>query len=221
MTNLSEVIQTVENKWFDHLYGACKQIFNKTPIPSHDHEHHARVWSICKEILAELNNTQKPDCLLVEGCIIASFFHDTGLSINLGENHGKESKIICEKYFDDNQLEKPKNFDLIVEAIEKHDDKEYKNKNTDPYSLLSILCAADDLDAFGRIGIIRYVEIYLMRGINFNELPNAVIENLDKRFANFEKNYQHLPDLYKKYKNQYQIARDFFVELQKEITLSF
>ncbi|MDX9696628.1 MAG: HD domain-containing protein [Bacteroidales bacterium] len=221
MTNLSEIIQIVENKWFNQLYWACKQTFNKTRIPSHDHEHHARVWTICKEILTELNNTQKPNYLLVEGCIIASFFHDTGLSINVGENHGKESRIICEKYFDDNKLKKPENFNLIVEAIEKHDDKEYKSKTMDPHSLLSILCAADDLDAFGRIGIIRYTEIYLLRGIGFNELPKAILDNLDKRFANFEQNYRFLPDVYKKYSNQYQITRDFFVELEKEIISSF
>jgi hypothetical protein len=32
--------------------------------------------------------------------------------------------------------------------------------------MLTILSVADDLDAFGYIGIYRYIEIYLERGIN-------------------------------------------------------
>ncbi|OFX83291.1 MAG: hypothetical protein A2W99_12245 [Bacteroidetes bacterium GWF2_33_16] len=221
MEHLSHLILKVEEEWLNKLFIGCKELFSETKIPSHDHEHSKRVWNICKEIIIELSNSFSIDEKLLEACIIASFFHDTGLSKTLSENHGLESRKLCQEYFFHNNIEEPAIFDQILEAIEKHDDKEYKESNNNPYSILSILCAADDLDAFGRIGIIRYTEIYLLRGIGFNELPNAVIENMDKRFVNFERNYRFLPRLYNKYLNQYQIAKDFFIELKKEITSSY
>jgi len=216
MKDLNQLFLIIEEKRFEKLYLACKELFTKTNIPSHDHEHHKRVWNICKEIIVELNKTKEIDPSLLETCIIASFFHDTGLTKTLSENHGRESRLLCVKYFNENHIEKPENYDLILDAIEKHDDKEYKSKHSDPYSLLSILCSADDLDAFGRIGVVRYTEIYLLRGIELNKLPQAVIDNLDKRFANFKKHYGFIPILYKKYEIQYLITRDFFEEMDKE-----
>jgi len=217
MKELDLLIQKVEDIWLERLYLACQNLFIKTQIPSHNHEHHKRVWNICKEIIIELNKTKEIDTSLIEACIITSFFHDTGLTKTLSENHGHESKLLCTKYFNENHIEKPANFDHILDAIEKHDDKEYKTQTNKPELLLSILCAADDLDAFGRIGIIRYTEIYLLRGYQINDLPNAIIENLDKRFANFEKNYGFLTGLYSKHKTQYHIAREFFVEMDKDL----
>ena len=217
MKDLNHLIQKVEDKWLNKLFGACKEIFSKTLIPSHDQEHHKRVWKICKEIITELSSSFKINEELLESCIIASFFHDTGLTKTLSQNHGFESKMICLNYFEQNKLTKPANFIHILEAIEKHDDKEYKNQNNNPESLVSILCAADDLDAFGRIGVVRYTEIYLLRGLSINELPSAVIENINKRFAHFESKFIFLPELYKKYKDQYLIARDFFNEMSEEI----
>jgi len=217
MNDLNHLIHNVENNWLDRLYSECQELFTNTHIPSHDHEHHKRVWIICKEILGELNKSKAIDTDLLESCIIASFFHDTGLTKTLSENHGRESRLLCVRFFNENHFEKPENYDLILDAIEKHDDKEYKNQNQKPDSVLSILCAADDLDAFGRIGIIRYTEIYLLRGYKLNDLPKAIIENLDKRFTNFEKNYGFLVGLYNKNKTQYLIAREFFVELDKDL----
>lgn len=73
---------------------------------------------------------------------------------------------ICIQYFEENKLPKPDRFEEILFAIENHDDKDYKQNNTEPNSVFSILCNADDLDAFGKVGIVRYTEIYLLR-----ELP--------------------------------------------------
>ena len=44
-----------------------------------------------------------------------------------------------------------------------------------------MLSVADDLDAFGFTGIYRYSEIYLMRGINPNQLGHLIIENAAKQ----------------------------------------
>ena len=130
-----------------------------------------------------------------------------------------ESRKICKQYFDENKMKKPNQLEEILYAIEMHDDKDYKLNNNNPGSLLSILCNADDLDAFGKIGIIRYTEIYLLRGININELSQKVIENLDKRFLNFERTYQSFENLHQKHQKRYSITKEFFEQLSKEVTL--
>ena len=216
MEILKNHIQVAENKWLERLYNYCEKIFADKKIPSHDHTHHLRVWEYTKEILNAINNSSEINYNLVESCLIASLFHDTGLSKTLDENHGYESRKICELYFEKNNLTLPKNFKKILSAIEKHDDKDYKQNNHNLGTIQSILCNADDLDAFGKIGVIRYTEIYLLRGINLNKLPELVIKNLDKRFLNFEKTYNSFSDLYNKHRARYLTTRKFFEDLLKE-----
>ncbi len=218
MDAIKDYISKAENKWLDQLYNFCKDQFTQKQIPSHDHTHHLRVWKYSKEILTAINENYKIDYTTVESCLIASLFHDIGLTINLGEDHGKESKNICIKYFEDHQLNKPNNLEEILFAIENHDDKDYKTENKNPDSVLSILCSADDLDAFGNIGVIRYTEIYLLRGINTQELSNCVINNLDKRFVNFEQTYKEFESFYNTHKLRYLETKGFFEDLAKETT---
>ncbi|MFP4025262.1 MAG: hypothetical protein ACLFVR_12125 [Thiohalospira sp.] len=216
MNGLNHLIDIAEEKWLNKLYNFCKTIFFESKIPSHDHNHHYRVWEYCKEILFALYQNNNINYDLVEGCIIASFFHDTGLSKTLDEFHGNESKKICKAFFNIQNLETPKNFNDILRAIEKHDDKNYQPEQQKPETLLSIICNADDLDAFGRIGAIRYTEIYLMRGLSLNELPTVVVKNLEKRFTNFKNTYKDYHELIKQHESRYFITKNFFEELQKE-----
>jgi HD superfamily phosphodiesterase len=216
MEELKNKIQLAEQKLLEPLYYYCKNLFTINKIPSHDHTHHLRVWEYAKDILYALDSSSEVNYNTVESCLIASIFHDTGFTKTTNENHGKESREICTKYFKDNSLSKPDNFEEILSAIEKHDDKEYRLNDTTPNTILSILCNADDLDAFGKIGVIRYTEIYLLRGVNINDLPELVIRNLDKRFLNFEKTFKGFSDLYVKHKSRYLITRMFFEDLLKE-----
>ncbi len=216
MNDLNYLIEKAEKEWLNKLYNFCKSVFSKSKIPSHDHNHHYRVWVYCKEILTALYPNNNINYELIEGCIIASFFHDTGLSNTVNEFHGQESKKICQDYFKNKNLETPKNFSDILWAIEKHDDKNYQPKKQEAESLLSIICNADDLDAFGNIGVIRYTEIYLLRGIEMSELPELVIQNIDNRFRHFKNTYKDYPELYKKHQTRYLITRKFFKELQEE-----
>ena len=218
MNNLSTHITQAEEKWLKPLYSYCQTLFDKVQIPSHDHTHHLRVWNYSKEILNAISDNIEINYNKVEACLISSLFHDTGLTKTLNENHGKESKNICIQYFEDNKLQKPGNWEEILYTIENHDDKDYKLNNTDPASILSILCNADDLDAFGNIGAVRYTEIYLLRGINLTELPQLVINNLDKRFSNFEKHYKEFSQLYAGHKKRYLTTRKFFENILTEIT---
>ncbi|MEE4198117.1 MAG: HD domain-containing protein [Bacteroidales bacterium] len=216
MNQTDNKINRAEEKWLMQLFRFCGSVFSKTNIPSHDHHHHFRVWNYCKEIIRELHFKVPVTDELVEGCIVASFFHDTGLSVTLNEYHGKESKKICQGYFRNHDLPVPENFDEILEAIEKHDNKNYPTKNFRPGSLYTILCNADDLDAFGRIGIVRYTEIYLMRGIKLHELTPLVIQNLDKRYRNFKNTYDQYQQLIQKHESRYRLTRKFFEEIQDE-----
>jgi len=218
MTELEKHIQVAEQKWLNQLYCFCQQQFAKKHIPSHDHTHHIRVWKYSKEILNAINLTCNITYSSVESCLIASLFHDIGLTINLGENHGNESRNICTQYFENHSLIQPENFEEILDAIEKHDDKNYKHGNNESDSVLSILCNADDLDAFGYIGVIRYTEIYLLRGVNIENLPKMVIENLNKRYLNFEKTYKNFNQLFTKHKSRYLETRSFFETLLKELS---
>jgi len=220
MNNLDKYITQAEHKWLKPLYNYCQSLFKNTQIPSHDHTHHFRVWEYSKEILNELEQFYLIDSQLVEASIISSFFHDAGLTKTLNENHGKESKKICIEYFADNKLQKPENWEEILFSLENHDDKDYKMSDTDPLSVLSIVCTADDMDAFGNIGVVRYTEIYLLRGITLTELPELVINNLDKRFSNFEKSYGNFSRLYNKHKKRYLITKDFFENTTNELNNS-
>ena len=218
MDNIQYHIKTAEDKWLNLLTVYCKNLFDDKKILSHDHSHHLRVWEYSKEILNAINSSYRLDYNFIEATLIASLFHDTGLTQNLNENHGKESSKICSDYFERTSIEIPSNFKEILHAIEMHDDKDYKLNSTSPETVLSVLCNADDMDAFGRIGVIRYTEIYLLRGISTNELPHFVIKNLNKRFANFERTYKSYKALYEKHKERYMVTRKFFEKLQEEIT---
>ncbi|MCG8412006.1 MAG: HD domain-containing protein [Bacteroidales bacterium] len=217
MNNIELKISQAEQKYLSILSNYCLNIFSKKQIPSHNETHHYRVWQYCKEIIHTISSEYPISQNLVESCLIAALFHDTGLSVNLNEKHGKESRIICENFFNENKEIVPNNFEQTLNAIELHDDKNYKNSQILPNSVFSILCNADDLDAFGKIGVIRYTDIYLMRGINLNDLPKLVLKNLDMRFANFEKTYKQFDSLVAKHKKRFFITKKFFDDMILEL----
>lgn len=201
-----EQILKAEQKWLDSLRGICRRIFSGVFLPSHDDSHHLRVWQHAKIILRtldregvwfeELLTVEQPDGeLLAEELILAVFFHDTGLSVTPGERHGLESR----RFFDDYLKAEagrfrsipPESIQRIRFAIEKHDDKSYHALNSGAHAvpgLDEILSAADDLDAFGNIGIYRYAEIYMHRGMKPEELPAPVSDNARNRFLNLTEN---------------------------------
>lgn len=217
MNILQQHIHSAEEIWLSPLFNYCSELFGNVQIPSHDHTHHLRVWQFAKEILFAISDRFEITYAKVEACLIASLFHDTGLTKTINENHGEESKQICIQYFEEHNLTKPANFNEILSAIEKHDDKDYTLSSIAPDDILSIICNADDLDAFGHIGVVRYTEIYLLRGNSLNELPDLVLKNLVQRFSNFERTYKDFSSLYQKHKENYLITKRFFENLKKEI----
>jgi len=219
MLSLAATILKVESTWLTPLYHFCKQQFSTVEIPSHDDLHHLRVWQLAKQLINELaQQGHEFSYAELELLIIAIFFHDTGLIETIDQKHGLAGRLICQKFFDENYPNFSGELDLALDAIEKHDDKAYKNTvyhGSNHKTILSILCVCDDLDAFGAIGVFRYMEIYMLRGVAINDLANMILPNLESRYKNFHQLYGHLTHFHEKQTQRYQFIRDFYLKLQQ------
>ena len=219
MELLLEKINNTESKWLKPLYKHSKSLFEKTHLPSHDAEHHLRVWLHCRGLIIELHKAGiKTTHDTIDKAIVACFFHDAGLTIDMGERHGFLGRKICEDFFKSNPSLKISDLEEVLDVIEKHDDKSKKEVSAaTPYTMKTILklvSAADDLDALGYIGVFRYTEIYLKRGIPDKEIPKKVTINLRNRFSNFLNIYSGLHKYADKQKIRYKEIFDFFTELE-------
>jgi hypothetical protein len=215
-------IDLAEAKWLDILYAHAETVFRNSSLPSHDHTHHRRVWNLCKTLLREIN-TFNPgiDQSLVEGVLIAAFFHDLGMAYSTREDHGRLGREQCRSWFMDTGREPPERFEEILKAIELHDRKDiqiYKsfNRETSP-EILGVLSVADDLEALGTIGIYRYAEIYLLRGFTLEELGNRILANAGTRFENLSGGCRLCPRLIEKYRTQYDELCLFFEQYNDQL----
>ncbi len=188
------LITEAEEKYGRLLPENCRHIFTGTEMPSHDHLHHERVWKNAARIIELLIGAGLvTDAGIAKKAMIAAYFHDTGLTVNRGPDHGLESRRICSQFLETTDLPEDDRRE-ILEAIEMHDDKDYTG-NSDPASLAAILSVADDMDAFGVTGIGRYEEIYAMRGIPSAEMPALIASNVMSRFRHLELTYREFPEL--------------------------
>jgi HD superfamily phosphodiesterase len=218
--NLDRIIKNVEDRWLVKLSKVCEKQFQDRHLPSHNEDHHLRVWNYTKLLLLNLPKNvsiHEEDLLRL---IIAVFFHDQGMSITPSKEHGIISRKLCKTFFEEEHLTPPPHFDLVLKAIEQHDQKDYNNFNEpENFDILKILNIADDLDAFGVIGAYRYSEIYLMRKISINDIPELVANNLRTRFTHFSQSFQHNKQLIRSQTQRYITARNFFKDLELQIKL--
>lgn len=206
-----EGIKRVEKKWLKILFAHLRNEFSKNPVPSHDHTHHYRVWLLAKEVIELLNENGFIFSFSdLEKIIISVFFHDIGLTVTHDPSHGKESRVKCEKFLSNNKLFHENMNDLLF-AIENHDEKTYlKEKSEKINSVYSILTISDDLDAYGAIGVYRYLEIYSMRKIPIPENSEKVLENLSGRFNYFENQFGNFEYFFEKHKERQQFTYNFY-----------
>jgi len=188
--------------------------------------HHARVWHGARSLLLQLERSGLPiPEPIPEQLIIAAFFHDTGLTRTSGEEHGSESKLLCEEFFNNparsvRQPEK-ESYMAILHAIEHHDDKSLKPGATGNFrssqfpGLLNLLSAGDDLDAFGNMGIYRYAEIYLLRGIEPEQLPLKVSKNVRNRFDNLKSSFREQEEFIREQEGRFRKVYDFYLRLSQ------
>jgi HD superfamily phosphodiesterase len=215
-------INRAEASCLDILYSHAALLFKNTPLPSHDHSHHMRVWNISKKLLRELASLKSPlDYTLVEGVLIAVFFHDLGMIYSSREDHGKLGSDLCETWFNAGDLKKPERFLEILRAIELHDRKDVQLYNSfcqeAPPEILGILSVSDDLEAMGTIGIYRYAEIYLERGIPLEELGERILANAKSRFAHLSSACKLCQSILIEYSRQFEELCLFFELYQAQI----
>ena len=217
MQALKQLIRETEEAWLLPLLNHCHNLFSAVFLPSHDHLHHFRVWNQTKEIMFML---EESGCRISEDLpqqlILSAFFHDTGLVFTQDEKHGTESRRLCEDFFRKEKPEVPEGFMEILDAIEHHDDKSYRDSvlNGKPGNqVLWLLSAGDDLDAFGYTGIYRYAEIYLQRGMHPEELAGRILVNLQNRFENLGRNFKSHQHFIDRQKVRFGITREFYMGL--------
>ena len=208
----ADAILSAETKFISLLEEFFRKTWGSTPLYSHDIDHHRRVWKYCKEliVITEAEETS------ADKLIIASYLHDIGMSTDPGFRHGSLSSELCRSFLSENDLDAVRFRDLL-EAIEFHDEKEYKHKLSESNPVLRILSASDDLDAFGYTGIYRYLEIYLTRGISRQEIGFRIRENASGRFGQFVSQFGHFPDMIEKHRKRYLILDDFMAEYNSNI----
>jgi HD superfamily phosphodiesterase len=183
--------------------------YDEDSLPSHGIDHHRRVWknaSALLLLLAEKNLVD--DESLPALLIISCYLHDIGMSVERGVMHGRHSMDLCKRFLAENKLEDREYADALS-AIENHDNKDYISTGRN-YDLLTILSVADDLDAFGFIGIFRYAEIYLARGVDKQIIGTKIKDNASVRFGNFENKFGFSRHLIQKQKKRYDILTGFY-----------
>ncbi|MCU0365967.1 MAG: HD domain-containing protein [Bacteroidales bacterium] len=207
-------ISLAERKHRSLLEQECRGIFSGTDMPSHDHRHHERVWENAAMLLGRLYDSgMVTDPMMAEKAIIASYFHDTGLTVNPGPDHGTQSRHLCSLFLERSNLPDDDKRE-ILEAVEKHDDKDYPAMS-DPVSLAAIISVADDMDAFGSDAIERYNEIYSLRGIDSSSIPEKVISNVESRLRHLETTYAIFPDLAEQQRQRAETVISHFRKLSK------
>jgi HD superfamily phosphodiesterase len=202
-----------EERFLQSLESFFSVKWGSTNLKSHDLDHHRRVWIFARELLTYTHNN---DPVFIDKLLIACYLHDAGMATDSSEKHGSHSMLLCREFLVKEGLD-PDDYSDLLYAIGNHDNKEYNEAGPDS-PLLMLLSAADDLDAFGYTGIYRYLEIYLVRGINPDEIASRVLKNSATRFASFERNFKDYPELVLKHKKRYQILQDFFEKLNSETT---
>jgi HD superfamily phosphodiesterase len=215
-------IDRAEASWLNELYDYAKSLFQKCTLPSHDHTHHMRVWNLSKTLLREISTfNSSMDQYLVEGVLIAAFFHDLGMTTSTREDHGSLGSELCLRWFLERGVKVPERFDEITRAIELHDRKDIQiYKSFSPESapeILGILSVADDLEALGIIGIYRYTEIYLERDIPLEELGMRILTNVSSRFEHLSDACRLCRKVLEKYRQQYDELCLFFEQYNVQL----
>ena len=214
--NLTSRIESAELQFKQILEDFFVSVYNDESLPSHGLDHHRRVWNYAKDLVisvTEKNNIIDPS--LPENLIIACYLHDIGMSVDPGIKHGHHSKELCRSFLKSNQLDGNKYLNLLS-AIENHDNKEYTT-SSGQFDLLTVLSVADDLDAFGFVGIYRYSEIYLTRGLSQQELGHLILKNAAKRFDNFIRTFGTIDSILCKQTERYNILKDFFNNYNSQV----
>jgi hypothetical protein len=213
--NLQKSIRDVERSLKQDIETFFLHTYPLTHLISHGLDHHKRVWEYAKEIISYCDLKINTDKQFIKELLIACFFHDIGMAVNHGINHGDTSLKKTIEFMESMDLN-PSDFINALNAIEYHDDKEYLSHPGDN-KVLEILSVADDLDAFGLTGVYRYAEIYLRRGISFGDIGFMIIKNALSRFENLEKKSWLTVEYMRRQRERYNYLINFFMEYNSQL----
>ena len=209
-------IESAELQFKQILEEYFMSVFDENTLFSHGLNHHRRVWNYARELISIADdNSSVAEPSLPKRLIIASYLHDTGMSVDPGIIHGIYSRELCLGFFRNYDIDEAEYSDVLL-AIENHDNKEYKNP-AGGSDLLTLLSVADDLDAYGYAGIYRYSEIYLKRGFSPSKIGYLILENAAKRFGNFKSKYESSGEFFARHKLRYELLDNFFSEYNAQI----
>jgi HD superfamily phosphodiesterase len=220
MHSIDYTIKSVENKWLTILTGKVESIFKNTFLPSHDLQHHLRVWEYAKRLLIAYEGQNIVfSAEKIEALMLAVFFHDTGLTITIDSSHGEAGSAIALEFIKSlKENWKNEYTSELLEAIVKHDDKEYSDSIAEDktHGIYEILTVADDIDALGCLGLVRYYEIYFNRNIPETTITEKIKVNLTSRFEFISKQISHLPEYYQLQKSRYEKSIKHLSYLNKD-----
>jgi HD superfamily phosphodiesterase len=213
--NIEAAIESAEKKFRQILEEYFNEVWSGTVLISHGIDHHRRVWHYAKELLTDITGSgSKINPELPEKLIIACYMHDIGMSTDRGIRHGIQGVELCRQFLIKYHLDES-NYKEVLYAIENHDNKEYVNYSPKD-AILTILSVADDLDAFGFIGIFRYSEIYLTRGVAPHLIGYRIRENAERRYINFISVFGYNAELADKHRQRFLILDEFFENYNQE-----
>lgn len=208
-------IHSVENSLKQPIEKFFLSVYPTDYLISHGLEHHRRVWEYAKEIITNSCFQTNIDLHFLKELIVACFFHDIGMAINHGINHGITSLEKTSEFMKFSMMN-PSEFQDALKAIEYHDDKDYSSP-AKANRILEVLSIADDLDAFGFTGILRYSDIYLRRGVKPDDLGILIRKNAFSRLENFLRNKNFSDAFIKKHTERFEILDRFFKNYNEEI----
>jgi HD superfamily phosphodiesterase len=200
--NTSRNIRLAEEELLDTAMQRLSIVFRNTSLTGHNTDHHLRVWKNAARITEALSQTGYDLTLQeIRELMLASLFHDAGMIYETGENHGMAG---AELFLSFNEFKnRGINLQRVARAIENHDDKSYLNGTGPRQSILTILSTADDMDAFGIIGFLRYLEIYSHREVSTHLLSKDIIKNASSRLNNFIKTWSDLEKILSQTKRRF------------------
>ncbi|MBN2058609.1 MAG: hypothetical protein JW782_07420 [Candidatus Saganbacteria bacterium] len=170
------------NSGLGQLKGSTIKLFQllieRAPFMSRSHlaDHSGRM----------LNNLSALECVAGDQRVLlpAVILHDIGVFFSQEHCHGPISAQIIRPHLADLRLTKAEQ-DRVCSAVRAHDDTTHVDHSLEA----SALRALDDLDAFGAIGVYRFLEIYQRRGFGPYEIFAMAADSLKQRLNRLPEHY--------------------------------
>ena len=186
-------------RWIPILEREVKQEESKAAAVSLSHglDHLRRVWKSCRALGANLEAD-------LEVLVAAAYLHDLGRHYCHERAHGELSAELAAPVLERIAFPEGKR-DMVLHAVRVHD---VTFEPADRQTIESrILYEADKIDAFGVVGVMRYIVIF-----HGKKPVEFILEDLEMRWKGLT-----LPEIRRLAKKDYDYIVDFFQRLQQAL----